>query len=68
MKSFLSFGLLAAGANANIIFNWVQPTCDYNSDFSACLRGQQCTVNNTYAPLLSCLLSPLTPVPAAKPT
>ncbi|KAK0661476.1 Aldehyde oxidase GLOX [Lasiodiplodia hormozganensis] len=47
MKSFLSFGLLAAGANANIIFNWVQPTCDYNSDFSACLRGQQCTVNNT---------------------
>ncbi|KAF4310289.1 putative glyoxal oxidase protein [Botryosphaeria dothidea] len=45
-SSFLSLGLLAASANANIIFNWVQPTCDFNADYSTCLRGQRCSEQN----------------------
>lgn len=43
-SSFFSFGLLAASANANIIFNWVQPTCNHTEvGRSNCLRGQHCT-------------------------
>ena len=32
--------LLYSPAFANIVFNWVQPTC--NLDHSSCLRGQHC--------------------------
>ncbi|EOD52800.1 putative glyoxal oxidase protein [Neofusicoccum parvum] len=46
--SLFSFGLWAAAANANIIFNWVQPTCDSTElGSTTCLRGQRCTENNT---------------------
>jgi len=39
------FGLLTS---ANIMFNFVQPTCEHGSlSYTGCLRGQQCLPDNT---------------------
>ena len=38
--------LLFATTGANIIFPYVQPTCDYSSGSETCLRGQVCIRNN----------------------
>lgn len=37
--------------SANIIFPYIQPTCHYEPEFSRCLRGQECTTNNTCVPV-----------------
>lgn len=34
-------------ASANIAFNWIQPTCEYNEiGYQGCLRGQICNKSN----------------------
>lgn len=38
----------AVTTSANIIFNKVQPTCDYTAlSYTGCLRGQLCLPDNT---------------------
>jgi hypothetical protein len=53
MKATLfALGAFASLAAANINFEWVQPTCKFNSiEASRCLSGQQCTPQDTCAPI-----------------
>lgn len=47
--SIFSIGAFAGLAAANITFNWVQPTCEFNAlSANQCLTGQHCTEKNTY--------------------
>ncbi|GIZ37922.1 hypothetical protein CKM354_000135100 [Cercospora kikuchii] len=51
MKALLGLLLGAADAQANIVFHYVQPTCDSSSPITTgCLRGQVCLLNNTCVP------------------
>jgi hypothetical protein len=48
--AIFGLGALAGLAAANINFEWVQPTCEFNSfEVAQCLTGQHCTERNTCA-------------------
>ncbi|KAK7537308.1 glyoxal oxidase [Phyllosticta citribraziliensis] len=52
--AIFSLGLCLATAHANIVFHWVQPTCDFSSVYSSsCLEGQRCSEDNLCVPDLS---------------
>ncbi|KAK8234236.1 glyoxal oxidase [Phyllosticta capitalensis] len=52
--AIFSLGLCAATAHANIVFHWVQPTCDFSSvGPSRCLEGQVCAEGDVCVPDLS---------------
>lgn len=49
-NTVLGISALAGLASANIVFNWVQPTCDFQvAGITQCLTGQHCTEQNTCA-------------------
>ncbi|KAF1983887.1 carbohydrate-binding module family 18 [Aulographum hederae CBS 113979] len=49
--SILSLGLCASVTSANIIFNFVQPTCNHTTlGYTGCLQGQVCTEDDTCKP------------------
>ncbi|KAK7513250.1 glyoxal oxidase [Phyllosticta citriasiana] len=52
--AIFSLGLCVATAHANIVFHWVQPTCDFSSvGPSRCLEGQRCAEGDVCVPDLS---------------
>ena len=46
-ETLLALQLLLTTSGANIVFPYVQPTCDYLAHPESCLRGQVCVENNT---------------------
>jgi hypothetical protein len=46
--ALFGLGALAGLASANINFNWVNPSCEFNTvNANSCLTGQHCTQQNT---------------------
>lgn len=54
MKAILlAISSVCAVTSGNIVFDYVQPTCNYLGAWKGCLRGQVCLENNTCAPVAS---------------